>query len=279
MADNYYPMGGVPDFYGPLMNSAAQSLVRMPDGTLAPAPQYSGITSLADVYGGVLPSNTGATGTASLRYDPPGDLAASGGWNQFDDQFNSPAALSPNRGAVRVGAATPVVRGPNGSISLNKDQSRLDPGTALAFAGDTTPRSPALAAIQRATVAPPRSLTNALNFIGMVAPDSFLSGDPGMVDWSVANPGMAGIRGPVSAGRGQPAKAPTEQPKSRSLLDMLMGMGGPSISLPSLPPVTSADPLQKAVMAAQQQGQVYDRSRDPSFNPNGGAHGGSLAGF
>ncbi len=39
------------------------------------------------------------------------------------------------------------------------------------------------------------------------------------------------------------------------------------------------DPLQLAVRQAQSAGETYDRSRDPSFNPNGGAHGGSLAGF
>lgn len=30
-----------------------------------------------------------------------------------------------------------------------------------------------------------------------------------------------------------------------------------------------SDPLQQKVLAAQQQGEVYDRSKDPSFNPNG----------
>lgn len=38
-----------------------------------------------------------------------------------------------------------------------------------------------------------------------------------------------------------------------------------------------SDPLQQKVLAAQQQGQTYDRSRDPSFNPNGGANGGSYS--
>jgi hypothetical protein len=48
---------------------------------------------------------------------------------------------------------------------------------------------------------------------------------------------------------------------------------------PVAAPPPMPDPLQMAVIAAQRNGETYDRSRDPSFNPNGGAHGGSLAGF
>ncbi len=45
------------------------------------------------------------------------------------------------------------------------------------------------------------------------------------------------------------------------------------------PAPAPVDKLQQLVLAAQRNGETYDRSRDPSFNPNGGANGGSLAGF
>ena len=43
MAD-FQVMGGVPDFYSQILNSARQQLVLQPDGTYAPAPQFGGST-------------------------------------------------------------------------------------------------------------------------------------------------------------------------------------------------------------------------------------------
>lgn len=60
MAD-YQVMGGVPDFYSQILNSARQQLVRQPDGSLAPAPQFGGATSLDQIYGGILPPSVPST--------------------------------------------------------------------------------------------------------------------------------------------------------------------------------------------------------------------------
>ena len=60
MAD-FQVMGGVPDFYSQILNSARQQLVRQPDGTYAPAPQFGGSTSLDQIYGGILPPSVPST--------------------------------------------------------------------------------------------------------------------------------------------------------------------------------------------------------------------------
>lgn len=60
MAD-FQVMGGVPDFYSQILNSARQQLVRQPDGTYAPAPQFGGSTSLDQIYGGILPPSVPKT--------------------------------------------------------------------------------------------------------------------------------------------------------------------------------------------------------------------------
>lgn len=57
MAD-FKNMGGMPTGYSDLLNAARQSLVRMPDGTYAPAPQRNyDPPSLDAIYGGILPAS------------------------------------------------------------------------------------------------------------------------------------------------------------------------------------------------------------------------------
>lgn len=69
MAD-FQVMGGTPDFYTQLMSAARQQLVRQPDGTYAPAPQFGGSTSLDDIYEGILPSPRQALTSRSVpTYD------------------------------------------------------------------------------------------------------------------------------------------------------------------------------------------------------------------
>jgi hypothetical protein len=56
MAGGFTPMGGMPEGYGALLQSAQQQLVRMPDGTLVPMPQFGGATSVEEIYRGIIPS-------------------------------------------------------------------------------------------------------------------------------------------------------------------------------------------------------------------------------
>lgn len=216
------------------------------------------------------------------RYDPVGDLAATGGWNQFDDQFNDPIGKPP--GKVRVAStAVPSVPGPRGSVALNKDQSRLDPGTALAFAGQPTV-PPGIAAINAAApMAPfipplPRirpQLPGDMQWSSTV-PQLFAGGDP----WAGKRIGPPPVVPGMTMGmRGGAPAVPQQRPGG--LLGFLFG-GAPQVPSAPQAPVAAPrlDPLQAAVLAAQAQGQTYDRSTDPSFNPNSGwGKGNSLAGF
>jgi hypothetical protein len=80
MAD-FQQMGGVPDFYGQLLNQAQQGLVRLPDGSYAPSPQYGQQTNVNDIYAGIIPNGgippIGLQGSkvnrgqASEFYQPP----------------------------------------------------------------------------------------------------------------------------------------------------------------------------------------------------------------
>lgn len=70
MPNGYQPMGQVPDFYTQLLNSAQQQLVRQPDGTFAPAPQYGQATTLNDLYKGIIPSVPGPLKTNMVNTVP-----------------------------------------------------------------------------------------------------------------------------------------------------------------------------------------------------------------
>lgn len=192
-------------------------------------------------------------------------------WQQFDDWSNDPAIRS-------IYGSAP--NSPSRTLIANKDESRLGNTGYLAFTGDQQtglPNTPATQAIARAMMG---SAWN--GGWGSDALGRFLAGPHGEVDYTVANPGMEGIRGPVTAG------SIRAQTVARRLIPYA-GQVPINVTVPVAPtpvprPVVGysplpSDPLQAAVIQAQRDGQVYDRSRDPSFNPNGGAHGGSLAGF
>jgi len=195
MADNFYPMGGTPDFYGSMLNSARQQLVRMPDGTYRVAPQASGPTTLEQIYGGIYAPG-GQSGSAALSSHPVKLVAV-------DANTGNPvptggtARLSPNSGVLKtvgkagnVGLPLGVVpasvtrmmadmsasgsppsppailtgyakvsapRSASGTVATGKGQDRMPPTPLLAF-GDTpsVPKSPAVAAIDAATVPLPR---------------------------------------------------------------------------------------------------------------------------
>lgn len=67
MPNAYQPMGGVPDFYSQILGDAQANLVRLPDGSYAPAPRFGGPTSLDQIYGGVLPSAPQVPRTLATR--------------------------------------------------------------------------------------------------------------------------------------------------------------------------------------------------------------------
>lgn len=262
MADNYYPMGGVPDFYGPIMNAAAQSLVRMPDGTLRQAPQMSGPTSVGQIYGGMYASQPTSGSVSLAKADPVGSLHASGGWNQFDDQFNQPTAVvSKPKGTLKVAASSSGIPGPSGYTNLYKDQARLQPGTALAFAGNNGV-SPPVAAINAALnpFAGARAGGH-LSIGGLIFEPAVTGAGPG---WSTADRHL-------SPTAGRPGLVTGPRPVN---MPMMAATAAPVVAAPAQPVhgyTTYADPLQQAVATAQQNGEVYDRSRDPSFNPNIGS--------
>lgn len=166
-------MADANDFYSQILNAANSQLVRMPDGTYRAAPQMSGPTSVEQLYQGIIPKSVSA--------DPVGSgMADSGGWNQFDDQFNSPASIVPQvrtasqagnvalpKGVVPKRAASDLAAitslpggaftGGYGSSSILPhtaipNQSRIGPTPSpiLSFAGDEG-NGPAVSAINGAT--------------------------------------------------------------------------------------------------------------------------------
>lgn len=237
MADNFMPMGGIPDFYGTILNSAQQNLVRMPDGSLAPAPQMSPPTSLADIYGGMY-APAGTSGSTALTSHPVKLVAIGRDGNPVT---SGSASLRPSTGDLVASSTATGIPHANGTILLDKDQSRLDPGTGLAFAGGRAP-SLAEAAIDAATTKRP-SMRSGRFFANGALP--FLTGDPGEVDWSIADPGMGGLAGYSYGSKSKTAaKAPTQPaPKGKSLLDMLIGFGGagPIAQPVSHPPISAND--------------------------------------
>jgi hypothetical protein len=168
---NFTPMGGIPEGYDSLMNSARQQLVQLPDGRLVPAPQFGGQTSLDAIYGGIIPPSGGQPQSGQLTANglglagwnqgggeagmqgipsPQGSMVAAGGSGQ-NGQFGM---VDPRmRGQMTAQAAPNMVGQPRGSVMMNKDMSRLDPGTALAFAGEQS-QPPAIAAINQAVMPP-----------------------------------------------------------------------------------------------------------------------------
>jgi hypothetical protein len=90
MAD-FQTMGGVPDFYGQILNSAQQGLVQLPDGSYAPSPQYGQATNINDIYAGILP-------TLGV---PPIGLQGSKVNRGQPSEFYQPPITSPNQTAYR----------------------------------------------------------------------------------------------------------------------------------------------------------------------------------
>lgn len=176
MAD-FQVMGGVPDFYSQILNSARQNLVRMPDGSLAPAPRFGGSTSLDAIYGGILPPSVpsaplvsrsvntvpidpttgnpiGRVGNNIPKYSDTIDEQRSG-WRPAVTEGVQPALTAtmpqgarPSNIPLPSPPSPPVQSAawdPFNTINPNADQTRMPPGTGLAYNQDA--QNEALAAI------------------------------------------------------------------------------------------------------------------------------------
>lgn len=120
-----------------------------------------------------------------------GGSAYRGGWGS--DAFSD--------GDVRVAAAAPS---PEYTVDATNplDASRLGLGYGN---GEST--NPGVAAITRALTTAPAYNAGTWGSAGL-SPRDFLSGDPGVTDWTVANQGGAGILGPSNAPSDLPANPP-----------------------------------------------------------------------
>jgi hypothetical protein len=169
-------MAGFSDFYTGSMAPPDRL-----NGTLVPSTPYGQPTSLAQIYAGIIPS------APAPRVDGIGEgLTALGGWNQFDDQFNSPVEVHPT--AVASGSAPHMGATVNAASPL--DISRL---------GLTTdPFRPQTSAQQ--AIAQQTSLASMFGGTHMAGPALFGYGSPGVTDWSVANPGDGGLYGRPATG-------------------------------------------------------------------------------
>ncbi len=307
MADN------LPNGYSDLLRAAQQGLVRMPDGTYQPAPQYGGATSLSDIYRGIYGGGNQGNIASSVSDSPLGAIYSG------QNTARGSGGLSPSQPMGGLQAIQEAFGGPSasGTVDLNKGQDRipssslLPPGIEQAYAdqgggiplprarpptpmpplprvrpptpsgfGGTNITVPYNAAPQTGgeyvvkhgdtlwdisrktgipiqTIAaqsgirdpnrlmvgqrlylspqqaptpmpgrPPNMRTNAYPGGGGWAPpsvpSSFLSGPHGQTDWSVANQGMAGIRGPNNARGPMPPSLPIPRGVSPEVHAQLM---------------------------------------------------------
>jgi hypothetical protein len=119
MAGGFTPMGGMPEGYGALLQSAQQQLVRMPDGTLVPMPQFGGATSVEEIYRGIIPSAPQPSGLTARSVNtvpidpltgnpiPPRPQLA--GWQAGPRSGSQPAITQgvPPAGSSQMAAARP----------------------------------------------------------------------------------------------------------------------------------------------------------------------------
>lgn len=120
MAD-FRQMGGIPEGYDQLLNSARQQLVRLPDGTLTMAPQFGQATSLEEIYGGILPPPMPSTPLASRSVSTvPVDMNG----NPIITSSTGPGFSAPTAGATmaeqRSGSRPAITVGsqPAGTVQM-----------------------------------------------------------------------------------------------------------------------------------------------------------------
>jgi hypothetical protein len=191
MAD--FTQTGLGDWYSELLGAAQQQLVRQPDGSYAPAPQFGGPTSLDAIYGGILPSGptTRQVSTTPVIRSPRDPVGYGADWNNLNGMVAGawggappPVQTAGARPAITEGVqpagtvqmppgarpsnipppsppASPVQSAawdPFNTINPNADQSRLPPndGGEAGFMAAFYPnaQNPAIGAIDQATGVP-----------------------------------------------------------------------------------------------------------------------------
>lgn len=140
MAD-YQVMGGMPAGYSDILRAAQQQLVRMPDGTLAPAPQFGGNTSLEQIYGGILPTGPTTRQVQTMPVSAPqrDGSAFAGGWGSTG--FVLPGMNQP----VQTAGARPAVtegQQPAGSAQMPPGVRPASVDRAFAALGINGPSGP-----------------------------------------------------------------------------------------------------------------------------------------
>ncbi len=169
MADNFTPMGGVPDFYAELLGAAQQQLVQLPDGSYVPAPQFGQPTSLSAIYDGILPSPDQRDNSSSWR-------TAQGRF--LDPSWRPAPALPPVPPPVRAAGAQPAT-----TVGVQPAGStQMPPGVRpaavdLAFASMGVQPTQQVAAVQ-----PPRLPMPMPQFPVKIDPMGRYNAPPGPVD-------------------------------------------------------------------------------------------------
>lgn len=238
MADNFYSGNMAPP-------------LRLPNGTLVPAPAVQPQESVDQMYQGIYPQSDtiGRVETVNpdgssqnpgiARVTPEGLDVRNVRTVSIDPVTGNPVSPqvqtvvdamqgSPYDAAYEPGIPTSsAYRGGWGSDAFpsivasgiphaggteidNKDQARLAASDGQLFAyGDGIPNSgnPGVAAITRALTTAPAYNAGTWGSAGL-SPRDFLSGDPGVTDWTVANQGGGGILGPSNAPSDLPANPP-----------------------------------------------------------------------
>lgn len=122
MAD-FRQMGGIPEGYDQLLNSARQQLVRLPDGTLTLAPQFGQATSLDEIYRGMYPVTPPAP-TAPLISRSVSTVPVDMNGNPIVTSSTGPGFSAPTAGATmaeqRSGSRPAVTIGsqPAGTVAM-----------------------------------------------------------------------------------------------------------------------------------------------------------------
>lgn len=163
---------------------------------------------------------TSTAPSARTLYDAQNDpsmpvsSAYRGGWgsSSFGGSSQTRVAGRPGMPGSMPAARQPMIPGPNGYTVANKDQSRLAPGTGLAFVGGEPP-NPAISAIGSNT----RDLSSI--YAGMVGRSSAGFTGPNTLPVDSATPlNMPQPAGGMQPPMGQPQQAMTRQQQRRAMI-------------------------------------------------------------
>lgn len=126
------------DWYGQLLNSAQQQLVKLPDGTYVQVPQMGQATSLDDIYRGIIPSVPGplksrAVNTVPIDPMTGNPITAKAPGFTADTMAATRAEQSGSRPAVTVGTQ------PAGTVAMPPGARPESVNRAFAQMGVTPP--------------------------------------------------------------------------------------------------------------------------------------------